>query len=106
MSMQDITNWLAVILRVFDDVVFKHAPLIFDRYLLEAPWPLLAAGVVLFGAAVVYLTLLPTRDGDTTNVGIVMAFNAVGRAATGLCVLAFYGSIVALFAIAIMRMLP
>ena len=47
MSMQDITNWLAVILRVFDDVVFKHAPLIFDRYLLEAPWPLLAAGVVL-----------------------------------------------------------
>lgn len=106
MPWPDTTNWSGAIARAIDDLLFGQAPSLFGRYLMSAPTPALIALLVLVSGVVVYMTLWPTQKGDVANVGIVLVYNMAVKAVTGICILAFYGSVFGLMAIGIMRLLP
>lgn len=106
MSLPNVIDWLRAILAGIDELVFDEGPRFVGRYAGELPMPVIVAGFIVASGAVVYLTLWPTQKGDVSNVGVVMVYNAAVKAVTGLCVLAFYGSVFALMAIGIMRLLP
>jgi len=106
MYTQELTGWVRIIARAIDDLLFDFLPYAFNHYFLEMPVSALIAILVIMSAFVVYVTLLPTQRGDVANIGVVMIFNAMVKAAKGLAVLAFYGSLIGLFTFAVLRMLP
>jgi|GEM_PF-3582376 len=106
MLTQDLTGWVRILARAADELLFRHLPYAFNHYILEMPVSVLIALLVIMSAVVVYVTLIPTQRGDVANIGVVMLFNAAVKAVKGLAVLAFYGSLIGLFAFAVMRMLP
>jgi len=106
MDAQDLTGWVRVLAKAVDEFLFDLLPHAYSRYFGELPLTVIFGLLVLGTGVVVYVSLLPTQRGDIANIGVVMVFNAIGKAIKGLAVLAFYGSVVGLFAFAVMRMLP
>ena len=106
MSLHEISNWVRMIAKAFDTFVFEVAPAILNDYILEMPPTVLIPALVLLSAIVVFLTMLPMREGDSVNAGVNMVCNAAAKAATGVCILAFYGSMITLVLFAIMRWTP
>lgn len=106
MDAQDLTGWVRLAVKAIDEFLFDFLPHAYNRYFAELPLSVVFGLLVLGTGVVVYVSLLPTQRGDVANIGIVMVGNAIAKAAKGLAVLAFYGSLVGLFAFAVMRMLP
>ncbi len=102
-SLQDVSDWVRMIAKAADAFVFEVAPRVLDDYVLALPATVLVPGLIFLSALLVFLTMLPMRQGDSVNAGFNMVANAAGKAATGLCVLAFYGALIMLFLFAIMR---
>lgn len=92
-----------MVAKAVDAFIFDVAPRLLDDYILQLPATVLVPGLIFLSALLVFLTMLPMRKGDSVNAGVNMVLNATTKAATGLCVLAFYGSLVTLVMFAIMR---
>ena len=106
MSLNEVSEWVRMFAKAFDAVLFEVAPRVLNDYLLELPATILVPGLILLSAIIVFLTMLPMRQGDSVNAGVNMVINATTKAATGVCILAFYGSLVTLVLFAIMRWTP
>lgn len=99
----DLVEGLRIIIGVIDDLLFEQLPFIVDRYMTQLPlWAVGMTLTVLVGA-VVFMTLAPTKRGDMANVGVTMVAGFAIKASKGLFTLGFYGSILLVFTIVIMR---
>lgn len=99
----DLVEGMRLIIGVIDDLLFEQLPYLADRYITQLPLWAVGGTLTLLVAGVVFLTLAPTKRGDMANVGVTMVANFAVKASKGLFTLGFYGSILLVFTIIVMR---
>jgi len=99
----DLVEGTRLIIGVIDDLLFEQIPYLIDRYITQLPLWVVGGTLTLLVAVVVFLTFAPTKHGDMANVGATMVANFAVKASKGLFTLGFYGSILMVFTIVVMR---
>lgn len=99
----DLIEGMRLIIGVIDDLLFEQLPFLIDRYITQLPIWAVGMTLTVLVAAVIFMTLVPTKRGDMANVGVTMVTSFAVKASKGLFTLGFYGSILLVFTIVIMR---